>query len=205
MGEYIEVARALRIPAKMMDEDVSLRAIGWYKPRSLCAMGLCRDNHSTNASSDSPASINTADKSESMSESSDPSEASDAAADEPDFALVLLGGGSYFSDSIPGGVKPHNVYYDWYDLSYLNTEEHTVYVSESESEEKDKDKDRGDNKVDVGVTCSNRMFVAFVAARDIARGEELVVPLLRGKGEGGDGSTEDNRRYTSAEFASQCM
>ena len=67
------------------------------------------------------------------------------------------------------------------------------------------------------IHCSNRMFVSFIAARDISAHEPLVVPLEslpppsppsdNNDDDDSDGAdrSEYNYRYTSHEFGSQCL
>jgi hypothetical protein len=117
---------------------------------------------------------------------------------EEDYVILLLGGGSYFTHNVPGS-REANVFYDWFDLSYLNDEKTTIYrPSKEESKTRP---ERGEY-----IHCSDRMFVSFVASRNIAKGEELVVPLyLRPLEDIPEGEEHAKTfRYTTIEFGNQC-
>ena len=100
--------------------------------------------------------------------------------DLEDYALFLLGSGALYGHT--GSDRPEaNVIYNWWDLSELE-EESTETSAQAQPLE-----------------CSNRMFVSFIAARNIAKGEELVVQLQKGTGK------RSRYRFTLPEFASNCL
>eukprot|EP01038_Epipyxis_sp_PR26KG_P010945 gene10945-14697_t len=133
------------------------------------------------------------------------------------YYLVLLGHGLLYGDNDNGDKIP-NVNYDWWSLSMIGIDD-TDEFSASESKESDRycnssypsgiernyPEDINEStkfciksfrRTIYGPPCATRMFVSFVANRNIIAGEELVIDLE---------VDEYGFRYASHNFASQCL
>lgn len=194
-GEIIEISRALFLPRKAIRKLAPLDELVWFKPK------------------DNKKKSNIA-KNETQS-TSDVTEQEEAEVKRESKVLLLLGQGALYTG--PETVEKPNVIIEWWDpekhLAIFNTS--TTYEasisSTGEQEVTDSTEPESLSKFTVnpnaseqggdllftsnGVQCKNEMFVAFIAAKTIRKGDVMIAPL----------KIESQRKYVSKKFASPCF
>lgn len=198
-GEYIEVSRVLRMPAHTVATSWILEEMVWWKPLDMMTQPFASSTiqlpNTTCIANLNSNETNHEEDCEEVSIENNNEEPRFPESPE-DFAILVLGSGALYGHAEVGGIEP-NVYYDWWDLSYLSEFEVEPFAKPLNDEASFH---RGEY-----LECSNRMFVSFVAARDIAVGEELVVPLYLDQTYLSSDDRKAKYRYTVPEFASQCL
>ena len=206
-GEYIEVARALLLPAKYQRDTILLEKFLWWRSRTPAnpkGKKVRRNHHRSRSRGKPPIKINT--KYEAYNSSGH-------------YSLLLLGNGALYGGIQEGTGQIANVQYSWWDFSIVGA---PWYVSDDQNF----DPVEANNNLDVmiaedgtsqmysknsqlvylgpsrkrsknGILCNTRMFVSFIASRKIKVGDELIIDLQI--------DSVTGRRYASHEFASQCL